>query len=66
MCEFTVYLEEKGSSNHKELARNIVAARRKDGKILLIDVFSSTISIENAIIDEADTLTQKMILKAEN
>jgi predicted RNA-binding protein len=66
MCEFTVYMEERDSSVRRELARNIVVARRRDGKILLMDIFGSTIPIENAIICEADTLTQVMILKTEN
>ncbi|MHB8120172.1 MAG: CooT family nickel-binding protein [Methanothrix sp.] len=63
MCEFTVYLEENGSSARKKVAKNIVVARRRDGKILLMDAFGSTIPIENAIIDEANTFTQEMILK---
>ncbi len=63
MCEFTVYMEENGPTCRKEVARNIVAARRRDGKILLMDAFGSTTPIENAIIDEANTFTQEMILK---
>lgn len=63
MCEFTVYLEENGSSSRKEVAKNIVVARRRDGKILLMDAFGLTTPIENAIIDEANTFTQEMILK---
>lgn len=63
MCEFTVYLEENGSSSRKEVAKNIVAARRREGKILLMDAFGFTTPIENAIIDEANTFTQEMILK---
>jgi len=63
MCEFTVYIEENGSSSRKEVAKNIVVARRRDGKILLMDAFGSTTPIENAIIDEANTFTQEMILK---
>jgi hypothetical protein len=62
MCEFTVYLEEK-SAGRKEVAKNIVVARRREGKILLMDAFGLTIPIENAIIDEANTFTQEMILK---
>ncbi len=63
MCEFTVYIEENGSSSRKEVAKNIVVARRRDGKILLMDAFGSTTPVENAIIDEANTFTQEMILK---
>jgi hypothetical protein len=63
MCEFTVFIEENGSSSRKEVAKNIVVARRRDGKILLMDAFGSTTPIENAIIDEANTFTQEMILK---
>jgi hypothetical protein len=63
MCEFKVFLEEKGSSARKEVAKNIVVAKRRDGKILLMDAFGSTTPVENAIIDEANTFTQEMILK---
>jgi hypothetical protein len=62
MCEFTVYLEEPGSGR-KEVAKNIVVARRREGKILLMDAFGLTIPIDNAIIDEANTFNQEMILK---
>jgi hypothetical protein len=62
MCEFTVYLEETGRGR-KEVAKNIVVARRRDGKIHLMDAFGITVPIENAIIDEANTFTQEMILK---
>jgi hypothetical protein len=62
MCEFTVYLEETGKGR-KEVAKNIVVARRRDGKILLMDAFGIAVPIENAIIDEANTFTQEMILK---
>jgi len=63
MCEFTVYMEENGPASRREVARNIVAARRREGKILLMDAFGSTTPVENAIIDEANTFTQEMILK---
>jgi hypothetical protein len=63
MCEFTVYMQENGSAARKEVAKNIVVARRRDGKILLMDAFGSTTPVENAIIDEANTFTQEMILK---
>jgi hypothetical protein len=56
-------MQENGSDTRRELARNIVAARRRDGKILLMDAFGSTTSIENATIEEANTFTQEMILK---
>lgn len=62
MCEFTVYLENK-SAGRKEVAKNIVAARRSEGKILLMDAFGLTTAIEDALIDEANTFTQEMILK---
>ena len=50
-------------SARKEVAKNIVVARRREGKILLMDAFGLTTPIENAIIDEANTFTQEMILK---
>ena len=62
MCEFVVYLVD-GSDERKEVARNIVAARRKDGKVLLMDAFGSVTQIENTTIEEANTFTREMILK---
>jgi hypothetical protein len=62
MCEFVVYLED-GSKERREVTRNIVAARRKDGRVLLMDAFGSVTSVENATIEEANTFTQEVILK---
>lgn len=62
MCEFVVYLEDS-SKKRQEITRNIVAARRKDGRVLLMDAFGSVTSVENATIEEANTFTQEVILK---
>lgn len=63
MCEFVVYLID-GSDERKEVARNIVAAIRKEGKLLLMDALGSVTQIENATIEEANTLSQQLILKS--
>ena len=62
MCEFVVYLED-GSKERREVIRNIIAARRKDGNVLLMDAFGSVTSVENATIEEANTFTQEVILR---
>jgi hypothetical protein len=45
------------------VAKNIVAARRKEGKVLLMDAFGSITPVEGASIEEANTFTQEMLLK---
>ncbi len=41
----------------------MVDARRKDGKVRLMDVFGCVTPVENATIEEANTSAQEMILK---
>ncbi len=41
-------------------------ARRKEGKVLLMDAFGSITPVENATIEEVNTLSQEMILKRMN
>ena len=61
MCEFTVYLED--GANRSEVARNIVAAKRRDGQIFLMDAFGAVTPVESATIEEANTFTQELILR---
>jgi hypothetical protein len=63
MCEFKVYLETGEPSGRKEVARNVVAAKRRNSQILLMDAFGAITPVENATIDEANTFTQEMILR---
>ena len=62
MCEFSVYLMADGAEKQL-VAKNIVAARRKEGKVLLMDAFGSITPVEGASIEEANTFTQEMLLK---
>lgn len=64
MCEFSVYLVADGAEKQL-VAKNIVAARRKEGKVLLMDAFGSITPMEGASIEEANTFTQEMLLKKE-
>ena len=64
MCEFSVYLVADGAEKQL-VAKNIVAARRKEGKVLLMDAFGSITPVEGASIEEANTFTQEMLLKKE-
>ncbi|OPY49187.1 MAG: putative RNA-binding protein [Methanosaeta sp. PtaU1.Bin060] len=63
MCEFTVYLVADGKEKQM-VAKNIVVAKRKDGKVLLMDAFGEVTPVEGASIEEANTFTQEMHLKA--
>ena len=62
MCEYKVYLMENGKER-TEVARDIVIARKRNGKMLLIDVMGTVTPVENVNIEEANTLTQEMLLK---
>jgi hypothetical protein len=61
MCEFVVYLVEKDGSR-REVTRNIVVAKRREAKTLLMDVIGSVTTVENATVQEVNTLTQELIL----
>jgi len=61
MCEFVVYLVEKDGSR-REVTRNIVVVKRREEKTLLMDVIGSVTTVENATIQEVNTLTQELIL----
>lgn len=63
MCEFTVYLLGDNPKDRQMMAKDILVARRKEGKVLLMDAFGSITPVENATIEEANTLSQEMILK---
>ncbi|PKG32051.1 CooT family nickel-binding protein [Methanoregula sp.] len=63
MCEFTVFLEENGEK--KEIASNVVKAKRKDGKVILTDASGSLKKIDKATIEVVDTLMQELVLKKE-
>jgi predicted RNA-binding protein len=61
MCDFTVYLEDKGEK--KVVAKDILKARKKDGTVILMDAMGNITKIEAANIEVVDTLMQEMILK---
>lgn len=61
MCDFTVYLEDKGEK--KVVAKDILKARKKDGTVILMDAMGNITKIEAVNIEVVDTLMQEMILK---
>ena len=63
MCEFTVYLLEDSSTERRMVTKNILAAKRKEGRVLLMDAFGDITPVDNATIEEVNTLSQEMILK---
>lgn len=63
MCEFTVYLLDDGSAERRMVTKNILAAKRKDGRVLLMDAFGDITPVDSATIEEVNTLSQEMILK---
>ena len=63
MCEFTVYLLGDSSAERRMVTKNILAAKRKEGRVLLMDAFGDITPVDNATIEEVNTLSQEMILK---
>jgi len=61
MCEFVVYVKE-GDGSRREVAKNIVVAKRREGKTVLMDVIGSVTTVEDAAVLEVNTLTQELIL----
>lgn len=63
MCEFTVYLLDDSAAERRMITKNILAAKKKDGRILLMDAFGDITPVDSATIEEVNTLSQEMILK---
>jgi hypothetical protein len=64
MCEFKVYLEEPGKER-MEVARNVIAAKKKDGTVLLGNALGAVILVNGASIEEADVFSLEMTLRRE-
>lgn len=62
MCEFKVYIEESGKER-KEVARNIIMVKKKEGNLHLVNEMGAVTIVDNANIEEANTFTQEMILR---
>ena len=62
MCEFKVYLVDGPGAERKEVARNICMARKKNGKLLLVEALGEVTSVEDVTIEEVNTFSQEMIL----
>jgi hypothetical protein len=63
MCEFTVYLVDGTTTEREMVAKNIFAAKNKNGRIVLLGVSGDSVSVENALIEEVSTMKQELILK---
>jgi predicted RNA-binding protein len=61
MCEFTVILET--DHGKKVVAKNIVKAKTKDGKVVLMDSLGAITKVEGAVILTVDTLMTELILR---
>ncbi|MDD1771462.1 MAG: CooT family nickel-binding protein [Methanomassiliicoccales archaeon] len=60
MCEFTVLLD--NGKEKKQVAKNVVKAKIKDGKVVLMDTMGGVTKIEGAIITVVDTMMAEMVL----
>lgn len=61
MCEFTVFVEQNG--NRERVAKNVIKAKEKDGKVTLMDASGNNSKVEGATIIVVDTLMQELVLK---
>lgn len=60
MCEFTVLLD--NGKEKKQVAKNVVKAKLKDGKVILMDTVGGVTKIEGATITVVDTMMAEMVL----
>ena len=60
MCEFTVLLD--NGKEKKQVAKNVVKAKIKDGKVVLMDTMGGVTKIEGATITVVDTMMAEMVL----
>ncbi|MCD6213713.1 MAG: CooT family nickel-binding protein [Methanophagales archaeon] len=65
MCEFVVYLEEKGSKEREVVTREVIKAKKRDGKTVLMDASGNVTQVEHASIEVVDTLMQELVLRKE-
>nr|WP_319540612.1 CooT family nickel-binding protein [uncultured Methanospirillum sp.] len=63
MCEFTVYVVDANLQDRKIVAKNILAAKVKEGKIVMLDAFGGSQPVGDVTIHEVNTLKQELILK---
>jgi hypothetical protein len=61
MCEFKVYMEE--SEKRTEIAKNVIKAKLKDGKVVLMGSAGDITKVDGARILVVDTLMQELILE---
>jgi hypothetical protein len=61
MCEFKVYMEE--SEKRTEIAKNVIKARLKDGKVVLMGSAGDITKVDGARILVVDTLMQELVLE---
>jgi len=62
MCESNVYLERDGGE--KLVASEVAYLAVKNGKIILLDINSKRIELENVVIKYIDFLKHKVVLRA--
>lgn len=62
MCEFTVLLDD--GKEKKQIAKGVVKAKVKDGKIVLMDTSGGVTKVEDAVIMVVDTMMAEMVLRS--
>ena len=63
MCEFKVYLVGDDPADRELVAKGIFVVKKKDEKIMLLDIFGEPKYVESAIIIEVNTISQELILQ---
>jgi len=63
MCEFTVYVVDEKKTEREMVAKNVIAAKIKSGRVLLLNIMGDTKSVDNAFIEDVSTIKQELIVR---
>jgi predicted RNA-binding protein len=63
MCEFTVFVVDDKKTEREMVAKNVIAAKIKSGRVLLLDIMGDTKSVDNAFIEDVSTIKQELIVR---
>jgi predicted RNA-binding protein len=63
MCEFKVYLVGENPEEKEQVAKDIVVAKIRDNRIVLLNVMGEPVYVESTSIREVNTMTQELILQ---
>ena len=63
MCEFKVYLTGDSPDEKELVAKEIIIAKIRDGRVVLLKMIGDPVYVESAFIREVNTMSQELILQ---